>query len=127
MPGWIVVAKPCRGFSIRVVPWVFGLVTLWAATAVAAPARVDWPTFFRLGPSTHYEVVDELLRGTMVDVRSCTDQWCLVQYGRNAGYVEQWTLNSDAFPASATAAGPPCFETVRNGYGKGEVLQVCRR
>ena len=84
-----------------------------SASAQAAAGRVDWPTFFRVGPSRHYLVVDELFRGTILDVKSCTDQWCQVQYGRVIGYVERAALNVDPFPPSKGRGGAAIASTAR--------------
>lgn len=110
--------------------WMAGICIALAVTPVpgwAADARVDWPTFFRVGPSQHHQVVNELLRGTMVDVRSCTEAWCLVQYGRALGYVSRAALNAVDFPASGAPPASDCFESTRAGYGRGQVLRYCRR
>ena len=110
--------------------WMVGLCVALALAPVsvwAADARVDWPTFFRVGPSQRYQVVDEILRGTVVDVRSCTEAWCLVQYGRTLGYVRRAALNATDFPSSGAPPGTDCFESTRAGYGKGQVERFCRR
>ncbi len=99
-----------------------------AGPAVAATGVVDWPTFFRTGPGKHFVVLQELARGTVVEVQSCADQWCLVQVGRVAGYVEQANLGQQAPPSvfPAPASGEPgCFDSRRAGYGRGEVLRYC--
>ena len=80
---------------------LYGAMVLPAASAQAAGGQVAWPTFFRTGPSRHTPVVAEMSRGTVVDVRSCDDRWCLVQYGRAVGYVERAALDTNAFPPLA--------------------------
>ena len=111
----------------RVLGFLCIALLLPSAAPRAADGRVDWPTFFRLGPSQHDRVVAEVLRGTVVDVKSCDTQWCLVQYGRALGYVERATLNTNDFPPSAGSSSAACFDSVRSGYGKGQDLRFCPR
>ncbi len=43
--------------------------------ALAAEGRVGWPTYFRTGPGDRYCVLEELLRGTSLDVKECAGEW----------------------------------------------------
>ncbi len=106
---------------------------LWTALPVT-PARAwagvtAWPTFLRTGPGSRFVVIDELLRGTRMDVQSCSDTWCTVQVGRVVGYVAQTDIGRDGattvFVPPATAVG--CFDSRRAGYRAGEVFRYCPR
>ena len=112
-----------RGIALAIL-FTVGLPTV---SVHAAGHQVEWPTFFRAGPSRHNQVVAELSRGTLVDVRSCDDQWCLVQYGRTLGYVERGMLNANASPTQHASPSSYCFDSVRSGYGKGEDFRFCPR
>lgn len=116
-----------------VLPGVLLGALLWVPPASASEAAVTWPTFFRLGPGKQYRVVEELARGTVLDVVSCTDQWCQVGRGRTVGYVDRAALEPPPWQAG-TAAAPPgaptgqaCFESRRAGYGEGERFLYCPR
>ena len=61
---------------------------------------------------------------------SCADQWCQVQVGRVAGYVDQANLGQQAPPSllrvpATDVAG--CFDSRRAGYQNGEVFRYCPR
>jgi len=122
---------PWRGSATSLAVMLMGAA--WAGPATASPGVIDWPTYFRTGPSKHFVVLQELARGTVVDVQSCADQWCLVQVGRVAGYVDQANLGQQAPPSAypapaANATG--CFDSRRAGeapYRRDEVFRYCPR
>lgn len=120
--------KPTGPGMRRIQVAAFLLAGAWAVPAAAATCFVQGPSFFRTGPGTRFVVLQELSRGTMVDVQSCAEQWCRVQLGRVTGYVSQVNLGQQAppsqFPAQpADAAG--CFDARRAGHGEGEVFRYC--
>ena len=106
------------------------MMVAWAGPAAAWTGVVDWPTFFRTGPGKHFVVIQELARGSAVEVQSCSNHWCLVQIGRVAGYVDQFNLNPQAPPsvfAAPAAHAEGCFDSRRAGYQDGEMFRYCPR
>ena len=106
------------------------LVFAWADAASADTGLVTWPTFFRTGPGNHFVVLEELARGTAVEVRSCANRWCQVQIGRAMGYVDQANLGQQAPPSMFPTPGPQqarCFDSRRAGYKNGDVFLYCPR
>ncbi len=74
-------------------------------------------------------MLDEVERGVVVEVLSCDDAWCRVQFGGTFGYLEKAVLivagSMPDKPAGQPANEPACFESRRAGYGKGELLRYC--
>lgn len=99
------------------------LMTL-TAPALAATGQVAWPTFFRAGPGRDRAVLEELQRGTLVDVQSCDGAWCAVRNGDVLGYVERSTLLDGALPGPMRPSGD-CFDAKRSGYAGGELFRYC--
>ena len=71
------------------------------APASAAPYVAVWTSYLRVGPSEHDHVLDGITRGTLVEVVSCSNGWCLVRVGGTQGY-----LSSDAFSQRGTPLAP---------------------
>lgn len=106
------------------------MMVAWAGSASAWTGVVDWPTFFRTGPGKQFVVLQELARGSTMEVRSCADQWCLVQIDRVVGYVDQANIGQQAPPSLLMAPAPNaagCFDSRRAGYQDGETFQYCPR
>ena len=104
----------------------------WSTAASAWTGQVVWETFTRTGPGQQYAVIDELLRGTTVEVVSCGDQYCLVRYERSGGYVDRASvqpldLAGAAAPVTPAPAQRACFDSRRAGYGGGDIDRYCPR
>ena len=105
-------------------------LTAWCGPALAWTAEVSWPTFYRAGPDKQYAVLEELSRGSMLEVLSCENDWCRVRNGRTLGFVERSALlTPSALPGKP--AVPPvttgCFVSRQAGYGSGEQFRYCSR
>ncbi len=106
---------------------VCGLAAIWAGPSQAAEGVVGWPTYFRTGPGEQYRVVEELQRGTSVNVQECGDGWCRAQLGRALGYVKRAALGAGGVPPSQGAAAAGCFESGRAGYLGLQPFRYCPR
>jgi SH3 domain-containing protein len=105
-----------------------GLLALSVGVAAAAPATVDRSTSVRSGPGTKYRVVARLPRGSVVDVATCTRNWCVVAWDGGRGYVAQTALAAGPAGVAVAPYGPyyedyPGFEEpgyyVEPSYGYG--------
>ncbi|MBV9539084.1 MAG: SH3 domain-containing protein [Acidisphaera sp.] len=115
---------------------VLAIIALAAALtrppgAIADPQTTVWATYLRDGPADTAHVVDELFRGSVVDVLGCTDRWCHVSLGGTIGY-----LDKDAFgtpgqrvlttpQVSIMPSGPDCFMAPQTGYGAPRATLFC--
>ncbi|MGJ3263349.1 MAG: I78 family peptidase inhibitor [Salinarimonas sp.] len=98
------------GFGARlagVVPALFGicaLLLLATVPAVAEPARTTADLNLREGPGTRYRVIAAMPRGSLVDVRACTDAWCEVGYRGRVGWASRRYLRIGAVPVRPAPA-----------------------
>ncbi len=103
----------------------------WCGPALAWTGVVSWPTYDRTGPDRHYEVLNELDRGTTLDVLSCDNGWCHVQLDRTSGYIEQSAISQPGalttVPPTVQTESDGCFDSHETGYGKGETWHYCPR
>lgn len=75
------------GFSFaRLAAGVAMLTTLATSLAAAKPVTVVADVNLRKGPGTDSEVVTLIPKGTMVEVGTCTNGWCMVTYNGMDGY-----------------------------------------
>ena len=76
------------------------------AHAAAEPAVVQSKINLRSGPGPAFGIVAVLPPGTRLDVQKCTDDWCRVAFGRQAGYASRalLKLGSEAYAAAPPAA-----------------------
>ncbi len=106
-------------------------VAAWCSSAQAWPGEVSWPTFYRAGPGRNYTVLDELARGKMLEVLSCSNGWCKVLNEDSVGYAEQeWIVQPGALPGKPPVPGPDgCVESrvTGSGYTGGLNYQFCPR
>ena len=95
------------------------ILTGWCCLAQAWTGEVSWPTFYRAGPGRNYTVLEELERGTTLEVMSCNDGWCRVRNGDSVGYTEQeWILRPDVMPKKfRTPDLKTCVESIVTGSG----------
>ena len=126
MAGW----TRMGGGSLAMVA-VVGIAALaWSSPARAWTGIVSWPTYDRTGPDKHYRVLNELDRGTTLDVLACENGWCRIQTDRSVGYIEQSAISEPgamiSLPATQ-AESDGCFTSHETGYGKGENWRYCPR
>jgi hypothetical protein len=74
------------------------LTALSASLAVAKPATVASDVNLRKGPGTDSEIITLIPKGTMVEVGTCTNGWCMVTWNGQDGYSIATNLG---------LAGPP--------------------
>ena len=109
-----------RMFGIAVIALVLATGPAWAW-----PGTVDWPTYYRTGPSKQYGVLDELQRGQTFDVLSCEGDWCRVRGAGSEGYIERGALADGAPPALAGKPGD-CIDVRLAGHNvKGQPFRIC--
>jgi uncharacterized protein YraI len=91
-----------------------------ADVAAAYPAATRSALNMRQGPSTGTRVAAVLPRAAVVDVRSCTQNWCQVVYRGRTGYLSRMYLSVQRQPAPpprvvvqrrpAPPPAPPAYE-----------------
>ena len=69
-------------------------LVLSATAALAAPAVVTTQLNVRDGPGKHYDVIDVVYRGEVVDVDRCKGRWCFVNKDGPNGWVFAKYLSS---------------------------------
>ena len=69
-----------------------GLTSLAAAQVTSGRAATTTNVNMRVGPGTSYPVVTVLRAGEQVMVSRCRATWCLVDFGRDRGWVAQSLL-----------------------------------
>jgi hypothetical protein len=62
------------------------LAALSAGPAAAKPATVAADVNLRKGPGTDSEIITLIPKGTMVEVGTCTNGWCMVTWNEQDGY-----------------------------------------
>ena len=112
-------------------------MTLQTGACLAAPQQLAWPTFFRAAPSHDGLELQELDRGTTVDVLGCQGGQCQVRYGGVVGYVDQAMLGPPnmlpaglmpaGVPAAAPNPAPSCVQARQAGYESGLTYDFCQR
>ena len=116
---------------------VIAAATLVSGPCLATPQQIAWPTFFRAAPTHDGAELQELDRGTVVDVLNCDGDQCQVQYGRVVGYVDRAMLGPPNTPpaslmppntpGAAPDANPSCVDSRRAGYEGGMEYTYCQR
>lgn len=66
-----------------------GLVTMALAQVGSGPAIATTNVNMRFGPSTNDPVVAVIRTGDQVMVNRCSGGWCLVDFGRDRGWISQ--------------------------------------
>ncbi len=97
-----------------------------ALPAAASPGEITWTTWFRIGPGRDYAVRDEIPNDTVLDVIGCQNGWCQVVWQNWTGYVEADVV-AQPVPATTAVAPHDCVQNRRDGYGKGDELNICQR
>jgi uncharacterized protein YraI len=72
--------------------------------ATAEPAVVQSKINLRAGPGPAFGIVAVLPTGTRLDVQKCTDEWCRISIGRQAGYASRALIK---LGSEAYASAPP--------------------
>ena len=113
-----------------------------AGVARADPGTITWTTYLYQGPSTRYQVADEVTTLQRVDIVGCANGWCRVSYEGRTGYVmadvvvhagENPTAPPSgvlAQPAASLEANPrgPCVEVNQKGGNGGNALtRICQK
>lgn len=97
-----------------VIAW-FGLAGMAAAQVNAGAAVATTNVNMRAGPGTNYEVVAVLRSGDEVFVNRCRASWCLVDFGRDRGWVSQSFLRQLISSPGRPPSGGPGFG---GGFGR---------
>src|SRR6185312_15484317 len=64
-----------------------------AVTAAAAPAYVPSTVNLRQGTGTSNEIVAKIPAGSLVDVGTCTDGWCEVEWQGKKGFAIETAID----------------------------------
>ncbi len=96
--------------------------------ALAHPVAIVWSTFMRTGPGAGYDVVDELIHDTVVDLRTCGPRWCQIVSGPTVGYIDKDSLILPRLPGGATPVGGPqgCFVAGQYAWRKPAPTRFCQ-
>ena len=110
--------------------------------AQAEPGSITWTTYLYQGPSTHYQVSDEVMQLQPVDILGCANGWCHVSFEGRAGYVLAEVVvhagENPAAPPAGVLGQPaaslepnprgPCFmANQKGGNGGNELTQFCQK
>ncbi len=121
--------------------WIAALLAPVTA-ARAEPGAITWTTYLYQGPSTHYQVADEVNQLQRVDILGCADGWCHVSFGGRSGYVLAEVVVHQGRDAAAPPAGVlgqpaatidptprgPCFvANQKAGNGGNELTRFCEK
>ena len=121
---------------------MFAAVLFSAGTVRAEPGTITWTTYLYQGPSTHYQVADEVLALQRVDILGCANGWCHVSFEGRIGYVLAEVVvhagENPAAPPPGVLAQPaaslepnprgPCFKVNEmGGNGGNELTQICQK
>jgi hypothetical protein len=77
------------GLALALVASVVLLPSLASAQVISERAIASTNLNMREGPGAEHPVVSVLLAGDAVSVLRCIGTWCLVEFGRNEGWVSQ--------------------------------------
>ncbi len=98
--------------------------------AFAAPGTTVWSGFLRAGPSRHERILDEIQRGTVVEMLACQGGWCLIRTGRARGWVTEDVFTPPRSPigryASRQSNGADCFQSLVPGRQSLHSEDICR-
>lgn len=82
--------------------FIAGATLLISSSAALAASMVPTTTLnVRAGPSTHFQVVDQLHRNEQVNVQSCTQGWCYISHRGPDGWVSARYLRKAGHSYSA--------------------------
>jgi SH3-like domain-containing protein len=81
-----------RGMLLAIAVAYFALASMAAAQVTSGAAITTTNVNMRVGPSTNYQVIAVLRSGDEVSVSRCSSGWCLVDFGRDRGWVSQTFL-----------------------------------
>ena len=113
-----------------------------SAGITSESGTITWTTYLYQGPSTHYQVADEITSLERVDILGCADGWCRINYGGRTGYVMAEVVahagENPVAPLAGVLAQPaaslqphprgPCFEAnQKDGNGGNELTQFCQK
>lgn len=95
----------------------FALISIAAAQVTSGVAIATTNVNMRVGPSTNYQVIAVLRSGDEVSVSRCSGGWCLVDFGRDRGWVSQSFLRPlISAPGGGNRPGGPDFDF--GGWGR---------
>ena len=87
------------------------ILSLSAVAAFATPATTRGPTRLYDGPSTRFQVLDELPANTDVDVIGCSREWCQIWSDEDQqGFVRERQLDFYEGPAAIVIFPPPIYQ-----------------
>ena len=87
------------------------ILSLSAVAAFATPATTRGPTRLYDGPSTRFQVLDELPADTDVDVIGCSREWCQIWSDEDQqGFVRERQLDFYEGPAAIVIFPPPIYQ-----------------
>jgi uncharacterized protein YraI len=124
-----------RQFFFAMAIAYFGLASMAAAQVNSGPAIATTNVNMRVGPGTSYPVVTVLRPGDEVVVNRCRVTWCLVDLGRDRGWVSQAFLRPvisnpgrpDFGGRPPIASGQACFFENANFRGRSFCLHQGER
>jgi hypothetical protein len=103
--------KFVRHILVAIIIASFGLATTAFGQVTNGAAVVTTNVNMRVGPGTSYAVVDVLFTGDQVAVNRCRSGWCLVDFGRDRGWVSQTFLRQlISSPGGGNRPGGPGFD-----------------
>jgi hypothetical protein len=85
------------------------LTALSAGLAAAKPATVAADVNLRKGPGTDSEIITLIPKGTMVEVGTCTNGWCMVTWNEQEGFSIATNLGL-AGPPPVRRRPPPGYD-----------------
>lgn len=81
--------KTVRRILLAIVIAYFGAVSGAMGQMSSGPAIATTNVNMRFGPSTNEQVVTVVRAGEQVQVSRCSGGWCLVDFGRDRGWISQ--------------------------------------
>ena len=101
------------------------LSSMLVAHAAAEPAVVQSKINLRSGPGPAFGIVAVLPPGTRLDVQKCTDEWCRVSIGRQAGYASRALikLGSEAYASAPPVVTHTAPASPKSAAGEARVWQ----
>jgi hypothetical protein len=117
------VLKYARRMVVALVLAYLGATALDVAQVSSGAAIVTTNVNMREGPGTNFPVVSVLRSGEQVQVNNCRSNWCLVDFGRDRGWISQSFLRTIIASPGPGSPRPPIGGPI---FGPGPVIGLGR-
>jgi len=103
------------------------LLAVAAGPAHAGAMQLHWSSYLRDGPHDTARVIDEITRGTVIDVGACNRNWCRVKVEGATGYIDRDAISFPSPPNGQRkiSGAQGCFWDKQYSFRTPDETQFC--